>query len=210
MTRCKSLLLGWVLAAATGCGIKHIPNSIAEKLPYEARIDLLEAENELAIAVDKIDEVNNEINRTRDSVRRAKSRYGAAKDEVGRASDDSSRQVAELAVIEADARVEYLRIAQKLNGRDLGLYELGLKCAYTRFELAKLNAARKAKLEGSESYDPKDFEAQAKSCDEDYALLRKEIAEYGKEVEVVRVEWDKKRADLAKKTFDARASPYVE
>lgn len=210
MTRCKSLLLCCALVGVTGCGIKHIPNSIAEKLPYEARIDLLEAENELAIAVDKVDEATNEINRTRDSIRRAKSRYGAARDEVGRATDDGSRQVAELAVLESDARVEYLRILQKLNGRDLGLYELGLTCAYTRFELAKLNAARKAKLEGSESYDPKDFEAQIKSCDDDYAARRKEIAEFGKEVEVVRVEWDKQRATLAKKTFDARASPYVE
>lgn len=210
MTRVQLAVVTGVLLGAAGCGLKRIPDGIAQKLPYEARIELLEAENELAISVDKLDEANNEMARSREAIRRAKSRYGAARDEVGKAADATSREVAELAVVEAEARVEYLDMQQKLNGRDLGLYELGLRCAYTRFELAKLAAARKAKLEGSESYEPKDFEAEVKSCDEDYAQLRKEIAEYGKEVEGVRAQWDKQRTALAKKTFDARASPYVE
>ena len=88
------------LLVLTGCGVKRVPDSIIEKLPYEARIDLLEAENDLAIAVDKLDETRNEVTRTKEQIRRSKDRLSAANGEVGSASDSTSKEVARLAVLE--------------------------------------------------------------------------------------------------------------
>lgn len=210
----RRMALGAGLLAALmllpGCGVRRVPGNILERLPYEAKIELLEAENDLALAVDRLDEARAEVARARDQIRRAKDRRKAAGAEVGEAQDQTSRDVAELAVQEAEIRVEWLRAKQHLNVKEEELAEQNLTCATARYEQSKLAAARKAKLEGSESIDPAIFEAQVKDCDADYAALRDKLKESTVEADQVRAEWDKARAALAKKTFDARASPFVE
>ena len=208
MTRVTLLLS--VLALGFGCGLRRVPLDVLELLPYEAKIELLEAENDLALAVDRLDEARAEVARARDQIRRGKDRYSAARDEVGAAADQSSREVAELAVTEADKRVEWLRARQRVNVREEDLAEQNLICAQARYEVSRLTAARKAKLEGSETLEPEKFEAQLKGCEADYASLKEKAKEVGAEAETMRADWDQARAALAKKTFDARASPFVE
>ncbi len=208
MTR---LLCVLALAALTcGCGIRRVPLNVLEQLPYEAKIELLEAENDLALAVDRLDEAKAEVSRTVDQIRRGKDRYSDARSEVGDAPDAPSKEIAELAVVEADKRVEWLRAKQRVNVREEELAELAFTCAEARYEVARLTAARKAKLEGSERLDPTDFAAQLKRCEDDYAAEKEKSKETSKEAETMRADWDTARAALAKKTFDARASPFVE
>jgi hypothetical protein len=201
-----------VLGSSLACASynKRVPNEMVARLTYEARIDLLEAENDLALAIDHVDEAQNEVARTRLSIRRAKDRRRAAKDEVGEARDEPSRQVAELSVREAEARVDYLRARQSVNEDNVSLQQFALQCAQARFQLARVTAARKAKVEGAEKLDPKDFEEQSKACD---AELAKQKAGFKTETEdVVKTKgaWDRERQALAQKTFDARSSPFVE
>lgn len=191
-----------------GCGVKRVSDSIIEKLPYESRIDLLEAENDLAIAVDRLDETRNEVQRTRDQIRRAKDRLGSANSDTG--NDATSREVANLAVIEGEARIDWLKARQEVNVEEEKVAEIGLKCAIARFEQSKLEVARKKKIEGSESLDPVDFESQVKQCEEKMAEARGEAKKVGAEAEEIKSKWETARSALAKKTFDARASPYVE
>ena len=206
----RLFLLCAVVLLSTGCGLRRVPLKVLEQLPYEAKIELLEAENDLALAVDRLDEARAEVNRARDQIRRGKDRYSAARDEVSAAADENSKVVAELAVTEADKRVEWLRAKQKVNVREEDLAEQNLTCAEARYEVARLTAARKAKLEGSETLEPEKFEAQLKGCEDDYAALKEKAKEVGAEAETMRADWDPARAALAKKTFDARASPFVE
>lgn len=203
-------ILPLLVLLGTGCALRRVPIDVLEQLPYEAKIELLEAENDLALAVDRLDEARAEVARARDQIRRGRDRYSAARDEVSAASDANSKEVAELAVIEADKRVEWLRAKQKVNVREEDLAEQNLTCAEARYELARLTAARKAKLKGSETLEPERFEAQLKSCEEDYAEEKEKAKEVGAEAETMRADWDQARAALAKKTFDARASPFVE
>jgi chromosome segregation ATPase len=206
----KLCLLGAALAAASSCGIRRVPGDVLSKLPYEAKIELLEAENDLAVAIDKVDEAHNEMLRHRDSIRRARARLSSAEREVGEAKDDVSREVARLAVKEGDARVEYLRARQQVNVMEERIADRALTCAQARFELARLTAAKKAKLEGSERLEQADFEAQVKSCDARVDELRADQKKIADEAEKVRALWDQEKAALAKRTFDARASPFVE
>jgi hypothetical protein len=198
-----------VALAFSGCG-KHVPDAIIEKLPYESRIDLLEAENDLAIAVDRLDEAHNEVTRTKDQIKRAKDRLSAANGESGNAADPASQSVAELAVQEADVRIDYLKARQAVNVEEEKLADIGLSCAVARFEQSKLDVARKKKIEGSEALDPADFEAAVKQCDEKLAAERGEAKTIAAEAEQVKNKWEASKSALAKKTFDARASPYVE
>ena len=39
-----------VLFLASACGLKRVPGNVLDKLPYEAKIELLEAETDLARA----------------------------------------------------------------------------------------------------------------------------------------------------------------
>jgi hypothetical protein len=192
----------------TGCGIKRVPDSVLERLPYEARIELLESENDLALAVDKVDESHNEVLRTRDAIRRAKERIKVAASES--ASDSVSREVVDLSVREGEGRLDYLKSRQRVNVREEEVAEKGLKCALARFEAARLTAARKFKLEGIESLDLAAFEQQVKDCEAQMAEMKAEMKEVTAEAETSKNEWEKARQGLAKKTFDARASPYVE
>jgi hypothetical protein len=206
----RSILSLTLLVFASSCGIKRVPGDVLSQLPYEAKIELLEAENDLALAVDQLDEAKSEIGRARDQIRRAKDRLDDAEDEVGAAKDALTEEVAKLAVTEAELRVKWLRAHQDLNVENEELAELNLTCAMARYEVARLAAARKAKLAGSERLEPETFDRQVKECEEDYAKRREERQASNAEAEKVRTEWDQARASLAKKTFDARASPYVE
>ena len=196
-----------------GCGTrygKRVPSELVERLPYETRIDLLEAENDLAVAYDKVDEAQNEIDRTRAAIRRAKRDVNAADDAADDAKDAPTREVAKLAEQEAQARLDYLRARQELNAEDRDVEDLALTCAKARFELARLDAAQKAKVEGAESLDRKAFDGQVKACDQDLARRRDDEKPAKANLDKVQAGWEMRKQALAQKTFDARASPYVE
>jgi hypothetical protein len=206
------------LAAACGlllsaCGpryAKKVPPELVTKLPYEVRIELLEAENDLGVAVDQRDEAESEVLRTRTAIRRARDRKVAAEREVGEANDAVSREVARLAVDEAGSRIDYLRARQDVNVAVQERDELALQCAWATYELAKLNAARKAKVEGAEKLPLKDFEEQPKQCQAEVVNKQLRVTQENKRAETSKADWEAKKTALARKTFDARASPYVE
>lgn len=205
---------GLALAAGlAGCGPrygKRVPSDLVARLPYETRIGLLEAENQLAVAVDKVDESGNEIDRTRAAIRRAKRQHDDADDEIDKAKDDSSREVATLARDEAASRIEYLRARQELNAEERDVAELALRCAHARFEVARLQAAKQAKVQGAEELDEKDFDEQVKACDAEVAEQRAGEKPAQDQLEAAQADWEKHKEALAQKTFAARASPYVE
>jgi hypothetical protein len=203
----------WILLLALGCSGKYgrtVPDDLLNKLTYENKIDLVEAENDLFVAYDKVDETDNEILRTRDQIRRAKRSESAAGDEIGQAKDPGSKEVALLARDEAQARVSYLRARQDVNVKNKELEELNRQCAVARYQLARLTAVKKVKVPGSERYDSKDFENQVKRCEADATDRKKNSKPDQDRLDKARADWEKKRDVLARKTFDARASPFVE
>jgi hypothetical protein len=209
----KRAVLPLLLLLTAACGPRYglrVPDALVTKLPYESRIELLESENDLALAIDRVDEASNEILRTRDALRRAKERRTAAEDEEKRAPDATSREVAKLAIEEAGARVEYLRAKQRLNVARQEVEALSLRCAFARFELARLEATRKAKVEGSEKLEPGKYEAQLSACETEVKAEQATLAARIAQEKTAREGWEVKKGALAKKTFDARASPYVE
>ena len=205
-----TLLLPLVLVACGPPYGRRVPDTLVSKLPYQTRIELLEAENDLALAIDRLDVARSDVQRNVEGIRRAKSRLDAARQEVGKASDGLSREVAQLAVAEAEARVESLRADQQVTVSKAENEELALRCAFARFEQARLVSARKAKVEGSEKLEPKDFASQVEACEAEVAQRAERLAEPSKRADAARAKWEDTRQALAKKTFDARASPFVE
>ena len=138
------------------------------QLPYENKIDLLEAENDLFIAYDQVDETENEVARTRDQIRRAKRAEGLASDEVGQAKDPASRKWPSSRWRRSGPhRVPPCPADPERANREVE--EVARQCAIARYQLARLLAVRKAKIKGSEGYKPEDFERQVKTCDAEVA-----------------------------------------
>ncbi len=209
----RRLPLVGLVALGAACGGRYntkVPDDLVRQLPYENKIDLLEAENDLFIAYDKVDETENEVSRTRDQIRRTKRAEGIASDEVGQARDPASKEIAQLTVEEVRARIEYLRARQTLNVQARDVEEVARQCAIARYQLARLLAVRKAKVKGSEGYKPEDFERQVKSCDAEVADRKKGLKPDEETLSRTRADWEKRKEVLAKRTFDARASPFVE
>jgi hypothetical protein len=209
----RLLLFTGLAVLAVGCGSRYgakVPDNLVRALPYENKIDLLEAENDLFIAYDRVDETENEVARTRDQIRRAKHAESIASDEVGQSKDPATKEIAQLTVEEVRARIDYLRARQTLNVQLREVEEVARQCAVARYQLARLLAVRKAKVKGSESYKPEDFEKQAKNCDAEVADRRKGLKTDQDSLTKTRTDWEKRKEVLAKRTFDARASPYVE
>jgi hypothetical protein len=210
--RGRLLALG-LLVLGLGCGPgygKRVPDGLVAKLPYEARIELLEAENDLAVAVEKRDEAENEVLRTRAAIREAKSRARAADDELGRAKEAASKEVAQLALAEGQARLAFHRARQALNLERREIDQLSLQCALARYQLARLTAARRAKVAGSEKLDPAAFEGQVKGCEDEVKTRQAKAKPKEQALSAARTDWEQRKTTLAQKTFDARASPFVE
>ena len=195
----KFVVLLAAAAAVTGCAGaygRRVPDSLVSKLPFETRIELLEAENDLGVAIDKRDEAQNEVLRARDGLRRAKARLSAAHDEVGRAKDDLSKEVATLAVAEAEARVDYLRAQQDVNVRRADLEELALRCAQARYELARLTEEERVAA-GLEPYDPDEVPPAT-----DVPLPPEDITQTG--------EWQEERAEFLREADQGEIRPVDE
>ncbi len=198
----RVLYIALFMVGTAGClGIKRVPRSLTAELPYEAKVELLESENELAIAIDKVDQVKNDIARTKVQLRRAKEALSAAEKDVGNAEDDGSREVAEMAVAEGEARIEHLRAIQNLNQVMESNQYAALRCAYARFEAAKLKILQKAKVEGAEDLDASDFDDQAKECEDSLGDQWEQEGEVLAEADEARAHWEE-----AKDAFNARAS----
>jgi hypothetical protein len=207
--RTNTIAIAMTLLGAS-CGIKRLPENLIERLPYESKIELLEAENDLALAVDELEQTQAEISRAKINLQRAKERLDAAEFEKRRAETEATKEIAALAIDEATLRVEFLRATQNVNLKNEAYDTQGLRCAEGRYELAKLLAARKAKIEGSEKFEPAVFENQIKDCEATQLELKEKNKLTTEELTLVRGKWEQAKQNLAKKTFDARASVYIE
>ena len=110
----------WALILLAGCGGKYgrtVPDDMVNKLTYEDKVDLVEAENDLFVAYDRVDDAENEISAPEiDSAgRRSPSRSPARR--LAR-RDPGTKELAVLSRDEAQARVDYLRARTGLERPD--------------------------------------------------------------------------------------------
>ena len=200
---CRAVLAVVFLSA---CGLKRVPPEVITRLPLENKIELLEAENDFYIAVDRHDEATDRALHTRDELRQARARIGEAKDARSRIKSESNdprqAEVADLAVEEAYEKRDWLESWVGVQWALVSVEDANLEVAQARFE--------KAKVQGSEKLDMAAFEAQVKSL-EAKAKHKAEDAEADrKKAEDVRGKWNATRRALAQKTGGALGSPWVE
>lgn len=200
-------------AALFGCGLKRVSPDVVTRLPIEAKIELLEAENDLYAAIDRYDEAVDRALHTREELRRARARIGEAKEARSRASDAKDprqREISALAVEEAHQKRDFLDEWVEVQWALVEVEEANLDVGRARYEHAKAILAKKTNTQGSEKLDPASFEVQVKRYAERAQAVLAVAEARRKRAEEVRSGWNTTRRALAQKTGGALGSAWVE
>ncbi|MGI5861781.1 MAG: hypothetical protein ACOX6T_06940 [Myxococcales bacterium] len=202
-----------LLLLLAGCGLHRVDPAAVKALPLEARLDLLEAENELFIAVDAVDEASFRLEDAREAYRSADDRIDEAKAALGQAEkgkDPHLIEVARLAVQAAKEREAFLDVWRDVEAARLDVEKARLELAQVRFERTKALAVKRANIAGAEKLDLEDYDAAVADLEEEVKQREEEarLAEEG--AGKARSRWQATRKLLAQKTGGGQGSPWVE
>jgi chromosome segregation ATPase len=206
----RVLLVGASLALASACGgVKHVDQKILADLPFDGKLDLLDAENDLFIALDRMDEAEEAARVARADLEEAGERVSAARSESKSAKGEAAA-VTKMAIEEAEARVGYLKLARVAVKSEVEAAEVGLNVARAKLEKARCEIAKRYKAKGSEQLKQEKFDGVVAKYEAELKKANEASAKKRKEAELERGRWSEKRRLLADRTGGARGSPWVE
>ena len=202
-----------LLLLLAGCGFAHVDAAAVKALPLEARLDLLEAENELFIAVDAVDEASFGLQEARDEYRDAGRRIDEAESALEQAEarkDERLLEIARLSVQAAEQREDFLDVWRDVQAAGLDARRARLDLAQARFERTKAAAVKRANIDGAEKIDLEDFDAAIASLEKRVEAREQDAKQEAEAAEKVRATWQATRQLLAEKTGGGQGSPWVE
>ena len=145
-----TLLLGAAFAACGGARLSHtVDEDKLREMSRQGQIWVHDAENEMVVALDRLDEANDEL-------RAVKRRIRAAEEAVERSESGKSRQAVQVAEGWRVA-LEGLEDWAKAN---IKLQRLGLVVARASVELAKARVIQREDLLGGKDFNVGDYQAQ--------------------------------------------------
>lgn len=202
-----------LLLLLAGCGLAHVDAAAVKALPLEARLDLLEAENELFIAVDAVDEASFRLQDAREAYRSADERIDeaeAALEQAEKGKEPHLIEVAQLAVQAAEEREAFLDVWRDVEAARLEVEKARLELAQVRFERTKALAVKRANIAGAEKLDLDAYEPAVAGLEQEVKQREEEarLAEEG--AGEARLRWHATRRLLAQKTGGGQGSPWVE
>ncbi len=201
-----ALLLG-------GCGLLRVDERAVALLPLESKLDLIEAENDLFIAIDAVDEAANKVNETKDDYANADRRIGEAKEALAQAEEAKDAKLVEvgkLSLQESRDRKEFLSYYVDVMWALLDVEKAKLDLARARYERTRAQAVKKANVAGAQDVNLKDFDAQVVAWEAEVKARTQKASLANTAAEKVRGTWYATRRVLAQKTGGAQGSPWVE
>lgn len=176
----KGLVLIAVAIVTSGC--VTVGGSIFNRrLPYEARVYLLDAEEDLMTARARADQADRDVYRARRALGEADSRYDDLRD-------------SKLAG-EAKAHVKVATAQVVREERALELLDAATVCAERRYVAARARAEVKFKVDGAEESEAIRLEEKAEACAA--KLEKKELALAEAEEQLARARAEQDRASQA-------------
>jgi chromosome segregation ATPase len=176
----KGLILIAIAILMSGCAT--VGGSIfSRRLPYEARVYLLDAEEDLMTARARADQADREVYR-------AKQALGAADKRL----DDLRESKLEA---EAKAQVKVAQAQVTREERQLELLDAATVCAERRYHAARARAEVKFKVNGADEGEASRLEERAEACTA--KLDKKELALAEAEEQLARARAEQDRASQA-------------
>jgi hypothetical protein len=190
-----------------------VDESAVARLPLESKLDLIEAENDLFIAIDSVDEATNRLGETRDDYHNADNRIAEAKEALKnaeQANDPKLIEIGKLSVQESKDRKDFLDSWVDVMSAMLDVERVKLELARARYEKNRAQAVKKANVEGAQKITVADFDKQVAGLEADVKKALEKAQAQNVAAEKVRGTWYATRRVLASKTGGAQGSPWVE
>jgi hypothetical protein len=208
-----ALAVAAALLLLPGCGLLRVDDSAVQRLPLESKLDLIEAENDLFIAVDAVDEAANRVIETKEDYKKADTAIdeaGEALSQAEQAKDQKLIDISKLSVTEGRQHRDFLSVQEDVLWAQLDVEKAKLELARGRYEKARAQAVKKANVEGAQKIKLEDYDKQVAELE---ATVKKRQADVVKEsaaAEKVRGVWYATRRNLSSKTGGGQGSPWVE
>jgi hypothetical protein len=201
------------LAALSGCGHARVSEKSLAALPLEAKLGLIEAENDLFIAIDAVDEMANRVLETRDEYRRSDARIREAKETLklaGASSDKNHLEIARLSLQESKERQAWLDVWLSVQWSLLDAEKAKLELARARYEQVQAQAVKKANVVGAEKIRLADFDRRVAELEAVAKKAAERAERESQTAEKVKSRWSATRHTLAQKTGGGQGSAWVE
>ncbi len=189
MTLALAISFGGCASTAMRTLSETVDGDVIRYFPPEGRRWTYEAENEVIIALDRMDAARDHLQEIDTKIDDMDDAYAAVNERGG-----AGREVAE-------AKMDWLKLRRDSAYADLGAAEINVLCARARLELTKAQLAVRFDLPVEEDYvEP--FEDQHEDCEEDLASARTRQEEVFQEVLKAKDNWRNVRSSYAQKSGD--------
>lgn len=185
----SGLSLGGCASTATRSLSETVDGDVIRYFPPEGRRWTYEAENEVIIALDRLDSARDHLAEIDLKIDDMDDAYAAVSERGG-----AGREVAE-------AKMDWLKLRRDHAYAQIAAAELNVLCARARLELTKAQLAVRFDLPVEEDFvEP--FETQHNDCEEDLASARTRQEELFQSVLTAKDNWRNVRSSYAQKSGD--------
>ncbi len=196
------------LAACAPSVSRRVPPAAVAALPLERRLTLLDAENGLLAATDARDAQEERVQAAGEARHAAERRLREAENarDKGAVKEDTARA----ALAEAEARKTFAERDRELQKKRLELADAELLVADARFEESRAAEVEAASLPGAGGIHRSDYADQVAELEKSRARKAAEASAVQAQADAARAAWNAARASLAKLTFGAQGSVWVD
>lgn len=203
LARCALLLAALAsLSTLAACGSSlsyTIDKSRLREASRRGRLWVYDAENEIVVALDRLDEAKDELRKVRLRIKKAERAIERAEKRGRR----SGVQVAEAWLV----HLESLEDWAKLNVR---LHRFGLRVARAAVELAKAQVIQREDLLGGKDFNVKDFQAQYDELKKRFDRARKRVRKRRRLARKKEQRWWRMRRSYVAQTGDYNSGLWIE
>jgi chromosome segregation ATPase len=191
--RWAPLLLAAALSTG-GCGtsLSHtVDDSTLRDMSRNGRLWVYDAENEIVVALDQLDEAKDELRGVRYRLKRAE-----------RSQDKIEKKGNALAEQMAEARVDFLEALEEWAEAEVRFRIFGILVARAQVEYAKAQVIQREDLLGGKDFSPADYKQQAEELTAEQEARKKRVAKLRRAARKMEAKWWRARRRFVAQTGD--------
>jgi hypothetical protein len=208
--RAAALLVAVVLGG--GCA-KRVDRDLLRDLTVESKLVLFEAENEVSIALDEVEQLTRQIRDTRAQVKEIdvlKNEADADADRARARKDEKAVEVAKRAYDILDLKRRYVEQRVRVLKAKLAAQDKLVRVSYAKYELAKAKLVKKNNVRGADKIELADYESQVDKVVEKAREAAASVDEAEKEAAAKKQEWVAARNQLESSAGGGASSPWAD
>jgi chromosome segregation ATPase len=192
MTTRAGLALALLLAGCSGSKLSYrVDMDKLKDMSRQGQIWIYDAENEIVVALDRLDEAREELAQIRLRKKQAEASIEAAEKRKSRG-----------AVSMAEAWMKYLEAMEDWGKDRIRASQIGVTAALAAVELAKAQVINREDLLGGKDFAIKDYQDQYKEWNEDYQRAMKRANRLRKAARALEQRWWVERRRFTAQTGD--------